>query len=119
MSSANVTDTQSLIEYVRTTLNSFPKWDVVTFFHNNPFAWASAEDIAESAGRDMQEVRNALPALIEVGIVAERNAGTQTIYQFTGDSSVREQVATFVAACEDRDFRTLAIQSVIEGASAT
>lgn len=105
----------TLIEYVRTTLNSFPKWDVVTFFHNNPFAGVSAENIAQGAGRDMQDVQNALPALVENGILAERVAGTQTIYQFTSDPAVREQVATFVAACEDRDFRTLAIQSVIEG----
>lgn len=108
------TDTDVVLEFIRSSLNTFAKWDVATYFHNNPFASDSAKNIARFAGRDEAEVAIALPALVADGILQSRPAGVQTIYRLTEDSATRVQVAEFVSACEDRDFRARAIQIVIE-----
>lgn len=108
-------DQEQLLEFVRTQVNTFVKWDVVTYFHHNPYAADVARNIARFAGREVAELAAELPALVEQGILEARSSGMDTIYCLTKDSGIRAQVASFVAACEDRDFRTRAIQTVIEG----
>lgn len=116
---ANVNDANDVLEFVRTTLNSFAKWDVVTFFHNSPFASETAKNIARFAGRDESEVALALPELLAAGVLSCRAAGIQTIYGFAEDAGIRAQIADFVASCEDRDFRARAIQIVIDSRGST
>ncbi|MBL8130810.1 MAG: hypothetical protein JNL42_03055 [Anaerolineae bacterium] len=108
---------EAVLAFVRTTMNTFAKWDVMTFFHNNPYASETARNIARFAGREEAEVARALPALVEGGLLRAQVAGYQTIYRLTDRNEARADVARFLHACEDRDFRALAIQTVIEGAS--
>jgi predicted transcriptional regulator len=110
-------DDTRLLDFVREKVDTFVKWDLVRFFHDNPFAADSAENIARFAGREARTVEQDLQDLVRNGVVETTLAGNGTtrIYRYVKDQQVRDVVQRFVIACDDRDFRVRAINQVIEG----
>jgi predicted transcriptional regulator len=106
-----------LLDFVREKVDTFVKWDLVRFFHDNPFAADSAENIARFAGRDARTVERDLQDLVRSGVVETNVAGNGTtrIYRYVKDQQIRDDVQRFVIACDDREFRVRAINQVIEG----
>ena len=45
-----------LLDFVKTKVNSFVKWDLVRFFHENPHTADTVENIAKYAGRNVAAV---------------------------------------------------------------
>lgn len=41
-----------LLDFIRTRVNSFIKWDLVRFFHDNPHTTDTTENIARYTGRE-------------------------------------------------------------------
>jgi len=107
-------DANTHFEFVRTTVDTFVKWDVVTYFHNNPHAADTAENIARVTGREAHEVETNLPDLVNAGVLESRAAGLTRLYCLTDTPDRRQEVAAFVAACADRDFRAQVIKKVID-----
>jgi len=110
-------DETRLFDFVREKVDTFVKWDLVRFFHDNPYAADSAENIARFAGRDAHIVENDLQELVRSGVLESNVAGNGTtrLYRYVKDQQVRAMVQSFVIACDDRDFRVRAINQVIEG----
>ncbi len=104
-----------LLDFVRNQVDSFVKWDLVRFFHDNPYAVDTADNIAQFTGRDYLTVEQELQELAERGVLESNNAGQKRIYRYVKDEEVRSLVERFVHACDDRDFRIRAINQVIEG----
>lgn len=104
-----------LLDFVRDKVDTFVKWDLVRFFHDNPYAADTAENIARFAGRDSRIVERELQELANSGVVESSVAGKTLVYRYIKDEEIRDLVGTFVAACDDRDFRVRAINLVIEG----
>ncbi len=104
-----------LLDFVRNQVDSFVKWDLVRFFHDNPYAVDTADNIAQFTGRDYLTVEQELQELADRGVLECNNAGHQRIYRYGKDTDVRALVERFVHACDDRDFRIRAINQVIEG----
>lgn len=96
-------------------VNSFVKWDLVRFFHQNAHAADTAENIARYTGRDAETVQAGLDGLVESGVLQRKTSRKQIIYQLVKDASVRELVSTFVRACDDRLFRVAAIHEMVRG----
>ena len=108
-------DDVQLLNFIKTKLNTFVKWDLVRFFHDNPFAEDTAENIARYTGRELYEIEVELAALVEQGIIQANDVGQTRVYRMVKDADTRERIHQFVIACDDRDFRVKAIQQVIEG----
>jgi hypothetical protein len=108
-------DEQRLMEFVRAKVDTFIKWELVRFFHDNPYAADTAENIARFAGREPRFVEEGLEELVTSGLLEASTPGTVRIYRYTKDRNARDLVADFVAACDDRDFRMRATNLVIEG----
>jgi hypothetical protein len=104
-----------LLDFLHEKVNSFIKWDMVRFFHDNPHAADTAERIAQYTGRDVRTIADELVALVEVGVLEKNEASGQTIYTLTPDPSMRGLIRDFVRACDDRMFRVKAIYHVIRG----
>jgi predicted transcriptional regulator len=96
-------------------VNSFVKWDLVRFFHQNAHAADTAENIARYTGRDVETVQAGLDGLVESGVLQRKTSRKQVIYQLVKDASVRDMVSTFVRACDDRLFRVAAIHQMVRG----
>ncbi len=110
----HVSETQ-LLDFVRAKVDSFIKWELVRFFHDNPFAADTADNIARFAGRDPRIVEQGLQELVTSGLLEASTAGTVRIYRYGKDQQARDLIGSFVLACDDRDFRVRAINQVIEG----
>jgi hypothetical protein len=105
----------TLLEFLRKKVNSFVKWDLVRFFHDNPHAADTAENIARYTGRDVRTIAGELTELAQVGVLEQSQVSSQVIYALASDPAMRDLVSNFVRACDDRVFRVKAIYHVIRG----
>ncbi len=104
-----------LLEFLRTKVNSFIKWDLVRFFHDNPHTADTAENIARYTGRDPEAIQRELFELAEADVLQASSVSGLTVYTLATDEEVRELIERFILACEDRQFRVKAIYHVIRG----
>jgi hypothetical protein len=104
-----------LLEFLQTKVNSFVKWDLVRFFHDNPHTTDTADNIARYAGRSAETIRSELTELTQDGVLEENQLGDMTVYSLAPDPETRELLEQFVKASDDRQFRVKAIYHIIRG----
>jgi hypothetical protein len=104
-----------MLDFLHEKVNSFVKWDLVRFFHDNPHAADNADNIARYTGRDVRTIAGELVGLVEVGVLEQNELSGQTIYMLTSEQAMRDLISDFVRACDDRMFRVKAIYHVIRG----
>lgn len=96
-------------------VNSFIKWDLVRFFHDNPYTAETADNISGFIARDPKATLRELDDLVRAGILASEEVNNLVIYRFSDSHDVRQLIAEFMAACKERSFRVSAINAVIQG----
>ena len=106
---------RQLLEFLQTKVNSFVKWDLVRFFHDNPHTTDTAENIARYASRRVETIHAELAELARDGVLEETQLGDTTAYSLAPDRQIRELLARFVRASADRQFRVKAIYHIIRG----
>lgn len=104
-----------LLDFLQNKVNSFIKWDLVRFFHDNPHAADTADNIARYIGRDVRTIEDELNGLVRVGVLEENEVSRMHIYSLAKDQQTRQLIENFVVACNDRQFRVKAIYHVIRG----
>jgi len=102
-----------LLELIQTRINSFIKWDLVRFFHENPHTTDTADSIARYTGRDVRTVEPELVQLARDGVLEMEDLSGLRVFTFASDEDMRELIANFIQACDDRQFRVKAIYHVI------
>lgn len=105
----------ALLDFVKTKVNSFIKWDLVRFFYENPHTADTVENIAKYAGRNAEAVKPELEDLVESGIMEKRMLDEIPIYSLANNEAMRNLVDKFILACEDRHFRVKAVYHIIRG----
>lgn len=104
-----------VLNFLKTTVNSFIKWDLVIFFFENPHTTDTLENIARYIGRDPQVIKSDLEDLVRGGVIDQMVNGDLTVYALTKDAQVREKIKHFVSASDDRQFRVKAIYHLVRG----
>jgi len=104
-----------LLDFVKTKVNSFIKWDLVRFFHENPNTADSVENIAKYAGRNPVAVKPELEELVETGVMVRQNIGGIPVYRLADSAEMHQLIEDFISACEDRHFRVKAVYHIIRG----
>lgn len=102
-----------LLELIQTRINSFIKWDLVRFFHDNPHTTDTADSIARYTGRDVRTVEPELLQLARDEVLEMEDLTGMRVYTLSADPEVRELIRKFIQACDDRQFRVKAIYHVI------
>jgi len=102
-----------LLELIQTRINSFIKWDLVRFFHENPHTTDTADSIARYTGRDVRTVEPELVQLARDGVLEMEDLSGLRVFTFASDEDMRELITNFIQACDDRQFRVKAIYHVI------
>lgn len=107
-----------LLDFVRQTLDSFLKWDLIGLFYENPYIMDTAEHIAWYTGRDAETMRSELAELATQGVLVQRHFQDRleemTVYSLSDDAHVRDLIGRFVEASDDRRFRAQVIYHVIQ-----
>lgn len=104
-----------LLDFVKTKVNSFIKWDLVRFFHENPNTADTVENVAKYAGRNVTAVEPELEELVKDEIMRKTLLGDTAIYALATDEEMRSLIDKFISACEDRHFRVKAVYHIIRG----
>jgi hypothetical protein len=104
-----------LLDFLQKKVNSFVKWDLIRFFHDNPHTTDTADNIARYAGRSVETIRTELGELTEDGVLDENQLGDMVVYSLAPDPKTRELLQQFVRASDDRQFRVKAIYHIIRG----
>ena len=104
-----------LLDFVKTKVNSFIKWDLVRFFHENPHTADTVDNIAKYAGRNVTAVEPELEELVDSGIMKRSSLGETPIYSLETNEEMQALVDKFILACEDRHFRVKAVYHIIRG----
>lgn len=104
----------ALLDFVKSKVGSFIKWDLVRFFYENPNTADTAENIARYAGRHVDAVQPELDELVESGVMEKRTLDQTAIYSLATDEQIRQLVDQFIRACEDRHFRVKAVYHIIK-----
>ncbi len=104
-----------LLQFLKSYVTSFIKWDLMRFFHDNPYATDTAENIARFIGRDRETVADELAEMVENGVLQSHRVGDLIVYTLATDPHIRELIDRFVLACDDRQFRIKAIYHIIRG----
>jgi len=104
-----------VLEFLKTTVNSFIKWDLVIFFFENPHTTDTIDNIARYIGRDATVIKTDLEDLVRSDVLEQHASGTLTVYALTTDTQIREKIKHFVSASDDRQFRVKAIYHLIRG----
>jgi hypothetical protein len=104
-----------MLDFLKTTVNSFVKWDLVIFFSENPNTTDTAVNLARYIGRDVGAINAELDDLVEAGVLVQYQAGDLKIYSLTTQAPMRERLKHFVDASVDRQFRVKAIYHLIRG----
>jgi len=104
-----------LLDFIKTKVNSFIKWDLVRFFCENPSTTDSVENIAKYAGRNTAAVQSELEELVESGVMEMQLVDDLPVYSLASSEEMRRLVDEFILACEDRHFRVKAVYHIIRG----
>jgi len=104
-----------LLDFVKTKVNSFIKWDLIRFFYENPNTTDSADNIARYAGRNVAAVEPELEELVSGGVMERRYVDDLAVYSLASNEEMRKLVDEFILACEDRHFRVKAVYHIIRG----
>lgn len=102
-----------LLELIQTRINSFIKWDLVRFFHENPHTTDTAANIARYTGRDARIVEPELIQLAHDGVLVIEQLPDMRVFTYTENAALRALIADFLEQCKDRQFRVKAIYHVI------
>ena len=103
------------LEFIRSRVNSFVKWDLVRFFHDNPHTTDTAESIARYIGRDVRIVEPELQQLAFSNVLEADELQDLVVYTLIPDAETRILIANFIQACDSRQFRLKALYHVIQG----
>jgi hypothetical protein len=99
-----------VIDFVSHYVRSLLAWDILVFFDRNPEAVLDVEGLASRLGRRAEEVGPEVDALCQARIL--QCAGGLIRYKPTDE--MRESVAEFVLACQDRSRRLALIALVLQ-----
>jgi hypothetical protein len=106
---------EQLLQFLKLHVTSFVKWDLMRFFHDNPYTNDTAENIARFIGRDRETVADELAEMVEGGVLRSSKLGDLIVYTLATDARIRDLMDRFVLACDDRQFRIKAIYHIIRG----
>ncbi len=103
------------VELLTTRVNTFAKWDIVRFFHDNPHMMDTAENIARYMARNAEQVQQELKGLVSAGVLSMEVRGQVEVFRLTENEKIRTLIHDFIAACHDYNFRCKAIDCIIHG----
>ncbi len=103
----------ALLNFIKTKVGSFLKWDMLRFLHENPHTADTVENFAKYIGRNATSVKFELEDLVESDIMQKQMLDKMPVYSLSTDEAIRALVDQFILACEDRHFRVKVVYHIV------
>lgn len=104
-----------LLDFVKTKVTSFIKWDLLKLFHENPHTVDVANNLALYIGRSEAAVETDLQQMVESGLVEMRQTNGFFVFALTQDRETLALIERFLRACEDPQFRIKVVYHILRG----
>jgi DNA recombination-dependent growth factor C len=102
-----------VLEFIKSHVTTFTRWDTIRFFHENPNTQDTAENLARYVGRSPAVIRQEAQEMAEEGIFRSVKQGKHTVYLLTNDPDRRRLIANLVEAARDRTFRMKLVYHIL------
>lgn len=103
--------------FVSEYVDSFITWDLVLFFHENPYTVGSPSSIAMSIGRLGADIEPFLENMTEKRILSHEfrvGDGAEAIYAYKPEPEFEKMVIEFKRALKDRASRLIIVSKVLQ-----
>lgn len=90
-----------LLVFIERYANDLLKWDLISFFAQNPDLCGTAENVARSVGRDPRVVRSELGDLVMLEVLEWGNRHGNQTYQLTQRPDLRRLALKFARHLND------------------
>ena len=90
-----------LLVFIERYANDLLRWDLISFFAQNPDLGGTVENVARSVGRDPRVVRSELGDLVMLGVLEWENLDGDQSYQLTQHSDLRKMALKFAQHLND------------------
>jgi hypothetical protein len=90
-----------LLVFIERYANDLIKWDLISFFAQNPDLYDTANNVAHHIGRNLRAVRSELSDLAMLGILEWDSLNGDHIYQLTHRPDLRRLALKFAQHLED------------------
>lgn len=103
--------------FVEEYIDSFISWDLIIFFHENPYTVGSPSSIAMSIGRLGSDIEPYLEKLADKGVLTREyrgQGGSETIYAYKPEPGFEKMVIEFKRALKDRASRLIIVSKVLQ-----
>ena len=84
-----------LLVFIERYASDLLKWDIISFFAQNPDLYDTADNIAQHVGRNSRAVRPELGDLVILGILEWGHLNGDHVYQLTQRSDLRRLALKF------------------------
>jgi hypothetical protein len=108
---------QQVAGFVEEYVDSFITWDLILFFHENPYTVGSPSSIAMSIGRLGSDIEPFLERMTAKGILTHEfraGDGAETIYAYKPEPDFEKMVIDFKRALKDRASRLIIVSKVLQ-----
>lgn len=105
----------ALLDFIKTNVSSFIKWDLLRFFYENRHIMDTVENIATYIGRRAAVIEPELIGLVASHIIVKREMDGISTYSFTNDEIILVSVRKFILACEDKELRIKVVYHISQG----
>ncbi|MBN1641859.1 MAG: winged helix-turn-helix transcriptional regulator [Anaerolineae bacterium] len=102
-----------VLEFIKSHITTFPRWDIIRFLHENPGTQDTAENLARYVGRAPQVIAHEARKLESEGIFESETQQTHTVYRLAEDPELRQLIAALVEAYRDRTFRMKLVYHIL------
>lgn len=103
--------------FVEEYIDSFISWDLILFFHENPYTVGSPTSIAMSIGRLGSDIEPYLEKLADKRVLVRElrtGDGSETIYAYRPEPDFERMVIEFKRALKDRASRLIIVSKVLQ-----
>jgi hypothetical protein len=90
-----------LLVFIERYANDLIKWDLISFFAQNPDLYDTASNVAHHIGRSLRAVRSELSDLVMLGILEWDSLNGDHIYKLTQRPDLRRLALKFAEHLDD------------------
>jgi hypothetical protein len=84
-----------LLVFIERYANDLLKWDLISFFAQNPDLYDTADNVAQHVGRNPRVVRSELGDLVMLGVLEGDRLDGNQVYQLTQRADLRSLALKF------------------------
>ncbi len=103
-----------LLEFIKSKIDSFVKWDLLKLLYSNPHTVDTAERLARQCGRSLDSVLKNLEEMVREGLLEVHFVAGIPVYSISKDENTRRLVEKFLEACKNRQVRVRVVYHILK-----